>query len=1004
MAEHHLEAGIREIGLRFFEAIQDEQPSLFNMEWWTGEVLNWAMRHEHFKVRLFRFVDVLPSLTTKESLVRHLEEYFGEEDEDTPPLLRWGAKHAGLGGSLTAGLLGASLRKNIETMARQFMAGRDAEEALTKLADLREHGFAATLDVLGEAAVSDSEARTYQAKYLEVLDQLDRQSRSWPPFGAEGGDLDWGHAPRANLSVKATTLFSRTSPMAFDHAVATVTERFRPLLARAREIGAFINIDMEQHPYKDITIAVYKRLRAMEEFRDFPHLGLVLQAYRKDTPDDLDGLLQWARDEKLPIAIRLVKGAYWDYEVVTARQKNLDCPVYAEKWQTDVAFERLSRTILKNRDICYFACGTHNIRTIAAVMAMAEELRVPPSRYEFQLLYGMAEPVRKATGRLAGRVRLYCPFGELLPGMGYLVRRLLENTANESFLRQSFAEKVDPEVLLRDPEERRPAPTSTPPPTGKPAAARPATAAPAPLPFANQPAADFTVASLREAFPEAIGQWRANLGRTYPLLINGEEVFNDTLHHSVNPARPREIVGTVCQAGPEEIDRAIRAARESLESWRLTPADQRAGHLFKTAELLRRDIVSLAALQVLEVGKQWDQAHADVTEAIDFLEYYGREMIRLGQGRPMLNPPGEENRYTYEPKGIAAVIAPWNFPLAISCGMCAAALVAGNGVLYKPSNLSPVTGARLARLFLEAGVPAGVLHFVPGSGGRMGDYLVEHPEINLIAFTGSMEVGTRILEKAARVGPGQDHVKKAVIEMGGKNAIIIDDDADLDQAVPEVLASAFGYQGQKCSACSRVIVLAEIYEKFRQRLLEAADSLTLGPVEEPRHDLGPVVSGEARDKIRRYIDLARTEATILLERPAPAGEGYYVPLVILEGLTPDHRLAREEIFGPVLVLMRAEDFSQAIRLANGTRFALTGGVFSRSPKNLEYARRHFRVGNLYFNRSITGALVGRQPFGGFGLSGIGSKAGGPDYLPQFLDPVSVTENTMRRGFAPLNDR
>jgi len=356
----------------------------------------------------------------------------------------------------------------------------------------------------------------------------------------------------------------------------------------------------------------------------------------------------------------------------------------------------------------------------------------------------------------------------------------------------------------------------------------------------------------------------------------------------------------------------------------------------------------------------------------------------------------------YQPKGIAAVIAPWNFPLAISCGMSSAAIVAGNPVLYKPAGPSSVIGFTLSEIFRKAGLPAGVFNYVPGRGSVMGDYLVEHPDIALIAFTGSMEVGHRIISKASVVHPGQKQIKKVIAELGGKNAIIIDDDADLDEAIREVLHSAFAFQGQKCSACSRVIVVEPIYAKFIERLVEGAKSLAIGPAEDPTYFMGPVVDDKAQQNVLKYIDIAKNEGKTLYSSPVPAS-GYYAPLTIVDGITPEHRIAQEEVFGPILAVMKVKNFDQAIEWANSTRYSLTGALFSRSPKHLEKAREQFNVGNLYLNRGSTGALVERHPFGGFNMSGIGSKAGGPDYLLQFMDPRLVCENTMRRGFAPIEE-
>ncbi|MCA1742615.1 MAG: L-glutamate gamma-semialdehyde dehydrogenase, partial [Desulfovibrionales bacterium] len=778
----------------------------------------------------------------------------------------------------------------------------------------------------------------------------------------------------------------------FAGSVAGICQKLKPVALKAKETGAHLCIDMEQYKFKDITIEVYKRLRQDPDLKDFDQLAIVLQAYLVDTDKDLEDLLGWSRKNGLPITIRLVKGAYWDYETVIAKQNGWRIPVYTIKAETDAAFERQSRKILENSDVCYYACGSHNIRSIAAVMETAIELGVPEERYEFQVLYGMAEPVRKGLLKVAKRVRLYSPYGEILPGMAYLVRRLLENTANESFLRQSFAEDLDTDLLLEDPLVTAAREAESRKKTDKPSGDIPE--------FVNESLADFTLETERNAFPQSIARVRKEMGGDYPLIINNKEVFTDDKLTTVNPADPDEVIGHVCQASTKEVDMAMEGARQALPMWRdLSPQD-RANYLFKAADIAKKDIFNLSAWQVLEVGKQWSQAHADVGEAIDFIEYYARDMLRLGQPRRMGRAPGELNHLFYQSKGIAAVISPWNFPLAISAGMTSAAMVTGNCVLYKPAGVASAIGYGLADIYRKAGIPDGVFHFIPGRGRVIGDYIVEHPDISLIAFTGSMEVGLRIVNKASVVQEGQQQVKRVIAEMGGKNAIIIDDDADLDEAVLEVVYSAYGFQGQKCSACSRVIVLENIYDKFITRLVEAAKSLKIGPADDPTNYMGPVVDKSAQEKIKEYIELGRKEGNVLLSTDVPE-KGYYVPLTIIDGLTPENRLAQEEIFGPVLSVMKAKDFDQAIDWANSTRFALTGAVFSRSPNNLEKARKDFRVGNLYLNRGSTGALVERQPFGGFKMSGVGSKTGGPDYLIQFLDPRCVTENTMRRGFAPI---
>ena len=664
-------------------------------------------------------------------------------------------------------------------------------------------------------------------------------------------------------------------------------------------------------------------------------------------------------------------------------------PLYLKKAQSDAAFERHAGIILKNHEMCHLACASHNIRSISAVMEMAEEFGAPDNKYEFQVLYGMAEPVRKGLKKIARRIRLYAPYGDMIPGMAYLVRRLLENTSNDSFLKQTFADGGEVRKLLQNPVDLL-------------AEDKTQIQVQSSKAFVNEPMVDFKDKKQRDAFPKALGEVKKDLGRTYPLYINNKEITTSDRINSLNPNKPEEIIGTICQAGQKEIEEAIIAAISAFPAWRDTPPAERAQYLIKGAQIMRMRIYEFSAWQVLEVGKQWDQAYADLAEAIDFLEYYAKEMIRLGTAKRMGSMPGEINLHFYEPKGIAAVIAPWNFPLAISAGMVSAAIVTGNTVIYKPSSLSSVIGYHLVEVFKEAGLPAGVFNYTPGRSSVMGDSLVEHRDISMIAFTGSMEVGLHIIEKAAKVQAGQENVKKVVCEMGGKNAIIVDDDANLDEVIPGVLYSAFGFQGQKCSACSRVIVLDPIYDKFIERLKKGAAALKVGNSEDPSNYMGAVIDPAARDKMFEYIEIGKSEGNLVYQSDIP-DEGYYIPITVFEGLTPEHRIAQEEIFGPVLTVMRVKDFDQAIEWANSTKYALTGGVYSRSPDHLIQAQREFRVGNLYLNRPNTGAIVFRQPFGGSKMSGVGTKAGGPDYLLHFMDPRLVSENTMRRGFTPISE-
>ena len=983
-----VEERTQEFGQRLFAELASQKPSVFDSAQWMGKVMNWAMSKPDFRVRLLHFVDAFPTFQTGEQLQRAIQEYFTDEESDVPAFLRVGAQSSGLLGKVGSSVVGTLIRKNLESMAQHFIIGADSKTALKRMEKIRKDDYAVVLDLLGEAVVSEKEADEHQAIYLHLLDRM--HEHDFDPLGTDSEpQLDWGSQPIAQVSIKPSALYSRVDPMNFEGSVAGILTRLEPIAAKAVETGAALCLDMESYALKDITIEVFKRMRSHQDFRQHPHFGLVLQAYLRETEQDLRQLLDWMKKDELPSAIRLVKGAYWDYETVIAAQNGWPDRVWQRKPQTDVNFERCARILLENSDICYFACGSHNLRSVAMTLAHAEDLGVPDSRYEFQVLYGMAEPIRQAIFKTAGRMRLYAPFGELIPGMAYLVRRILENTANDSFLRHTFGDDMDPTILLANPAdqlEENEKPHESPRSEG----------------FTNFPATDFTREESRQEMREAIAQVRESAPELppRPLFIGGEEITTERQLKSTNPNRPSEQLGKFCLAGPEEVATTVKAAKDAFQDWKRLSMSARATYLRKAAEIARQRRWELAAWQVLEVGKQWHEATADVAESIDFLNYYAVEAERLEGNDSLMRLPGEDNRLSYGPRGVTSVIAPWNFPLAISVGMASAALVTGNTVVYKPAGASALVGYHLVELFREAGIPAGVFNYLPGNGSEIGDLLVDHPDIATIAFTGSMEVGLRIIERASVVQSGQRHVKRVIAEMGGKNAIIIDEDADLDEAVPQVLYSAFGFQGQKCSACSRVITVGSVHDRFVKRLVEAAKAWKIGPSEDPANDMGAVIDANARKKIRDLELQGALEGTVVHSSELPFRQGYYTPMTIIDGIRPEHHLAREEVFGPVLAIMEAEDFDQAIDWANQTRYALTGALFSRTPSHLDRARADFDVGNLYLNRGSTGAIVGRQAFGGAAMSGVGSKAGGPDYLLQFVNPKTITENTMRRGFAP----
>ncbi|HVF09221.1 MAG TPA: L-glutamate gamma-semialdehyde dehydrogenase, partial [Abditibacteriaceae bacterium] len=520
--------------------------------------------------------------------------------------------------------------------------------------------------------------------------------------------------------------------------------------------------------------------------------------------------------------------------------------------------------------------------------------------------------------------------------------------------------------------------------------------------FRNEPETDFDVPENQAKMRAALADVARQIGTLVTVVINSRQETSPQVAERRDPSDTAHVASRSHWATPEQAKRAVAAAQQAFPNWRETPVAERAALLRWVAQEFRWRRFEIAAWQVYEVGKPWRDADADVAEAIDFCEYYAAEMECLDAPRRR-DVPGEWNDYFYEARGPAVIIAPWNFPLAILTGMSVAAIVAGNPVVIKPSEQSARVGAFLMEALLAAGAPPGVANFLPGEGEAIGPVLVNDPRVALIAFTGSREVGLSILRDAAVVQPGQREIKRVIAELGGKNAIIVDEDADLDEAVLGVLTSAIGYAGQKCSACSRAIVIGAAYEPFCARLAEAIKSIRIGPAADPATTLGPVVDAAAQQRVREYIGIGQNEGRLLAQIEPDerlTASGFYVPAAAFTDCPPEGRLCQEEIFGPVLAVLRATNLDTALQLADNTVYALTGGFYSRSPAHIECVRREFRVGNLYINRKITGALVDRQPFGGARLSGVGSKAGGPDYLLQFLVPRTVTESVLRHGFAP----
>lgn len=942
---------------------------------WLGQLLSRTLTSDDLKIRTLRFVDALPSLQSDSALAEHIRAYFKDGDLPFPGVSRWMLQQTS-----TDKLLAASVRKVFNRVAYRFLAGANTGEALQAAYQLRQANLAPSLDLLGEVTISDRSAIRYREALIQAIREAGETIHAWP----ENPQLDHDGTntiPPLNLSIKLTSLLPRPVPQDIKNQVIDLSDRLRPVLQEARSAGLSVTVDMESYNNKDLVLGVFKSILREKEFSDWPHIGIAIQTYLKSAHEDLQQLLAWAEKRQTPFHVRLVRGAYWDEELIHAAQNGWSVPVWEGRGITDQVYEECMQILFAAAPQVIPVIATHNMRSIALALALAEQHEMQPGQFELQMIWGMGGRIPQALSNMGYRLRIYAPFGDLIPGMAYLVRRLLENSSSQQALdlfqgatpdADAFKARTPTEkITIRNPEHT----------------------------FNNTATFRFIDAGERHQFTAALDEARGELGDNYPLLIGGREIQINNRIDSFNPARPEQLVGRVAAANTEHVEEAVSAARTASSQWQNTNFDYRAGLLEKAAEKLEARRAEFAAWEILEAGKNWSEADADVAEAIDFLRYYALLGRQYEKGH-LQDTPGQTNRTFYRGRGIGVVLPPWNFPLAILTGMTAATLVTGNTCVLKPSSLTPVVGARFARLMHELDLPPGVLNFVPGEGRNIGDQLVHHPNIVNIAFTGSREVGLGIIQKANGSAGRWPMLKRVIAEMGGKNAVIVDEDADLEEAVKGIIQSAFGFQGQKCSACSRVIVVGDIHDRLVQLLTEASASLRPGFPEEPGSELGPVIDEVARERIERAILDAEKYANLHWRGDAQE-LGFYVPPTIFTHVPSNSELAQEEIFGPVIAVLKASDFEEAIKLANATRYALTGGIYSRHPDHLEQACKEFAVGNLYLNRGITGALVGRQPFGGFRHSGTGPKAGGPDYLLPFMEPRTIVENTLRKGAAPV---
>lgn len=938
---------------------------LLDLSWWSQQVLLFSSKNSRLQKQLFKFVDLYPSLKTPEMVSKYLLEYMREEDLFLGDLIYFAARLP-----LGASLVDYFTKFGVKSLAKNFIVDNDEQKLSKKIEELRLSGLDCTLDILGELAISQEESEKYLQTYLDLLETK----------------------PGIALSVKLSSLCPQMKASAYELNKKTLKDNLAKIFRAALGNGSEITIDSEHYDTKTLFFDTVKELLLTEEFKNWSGAGVVIQAYLKESRSDLISFIEFSQKRKASLKIRLVKGAYWDYERAVAIQNNWNIPVYERKVETDKNYEELLELLFKNNKYIFPAIASHNIRSIALTIELARLYKVDKDRYEFQFLYGMLDHMKFFLRERAYGVRVYLPCGDLVEGMAYLVRRLLENTANDSFLFQSLSDD-NLDKLIQKPVSNNLLSIKLDDCTGQE--------------FTNSPLLDFSKIRTRFEMQFAIEQLMKQITQrpleVYP-IVNGKDVLLRKTFASVNPSQKSQVVAYAHAAEISDVNFAVNNSKQAFMWWSHLAVQKRINIMKAFARLLERKRQDYAALLILEAAKTWNEANAELSEAIDFIYYYAEQAESVFSENELRSLPGEANTNIYKALGVTAVISPWNFPLAILLGMTSAALLTGNTVIIKPSEEAPAIAYKLVTdlnkvirdsfPFKDTKYAESVVQLLLGSGTEIGAELVKHKDINLITFTGSHETGMQI-NKSLNEHP---HLKKKLIaEMGGKNAIVADETADLDQLIPAILKSAFSFSGQKCSACSRLILVSSIYEKVKERLVAAVGAINIGPAYLAESDMTSLINEKAFKKFEAYFNLAKREASILIGNCSMDKDSFKAAPVIVENVSPRSALAQDEIFAPILCLFAVDDFNSAIDLANDSKYGLTGAVFSRSPENIDYAKENFNVGNLYINQACTGAIVSRQAFGGTKLSSIGYKAGGSNYLLQFLEEKTVTENTMRHG-------
>lgn len=1012
-----IERRIVEIGMEIFERAVEASPRAWQRDWWLEQMTRVVDSDARLKAAVFQFVDCLPTLADDAAIARHLWEYLTARQAPIPRCGAWILDCARRGGPL-AGLVGRCAHIGARMMAGRFVTGHDAASTFRTLQQLRHNGLAFTLDVLGESTTSHERADAYVKTYLDLMTDLCPLTAGWPAAPILD-DTDFGPQPRVNISIKLTGLDPHFDPICPEASIEAVCRRLRPLLRCARELSAFLNIDIESFKHRTLTFDLFESVLSEPEFRDFPDVGIVVQAYLRDGEHDLARMIDFARRRGTRFAVRLVKGAYWDSETTFAVRNATPPPVWTRKWESDACYERMARDLLEARQWIRPCFASHNVRTIAAVMGWAERLGAAPTGYEFQMLYGMGDPLKQAVARMGRCVRVYAPCGDMIPGMAYLIRRLLENTSNDSFLKQGFRDRTMYDRRLADPASARPSSAPLPrlhysdPPDD-----------PAPLGrvFRHTPRWGFVLREQRERMMAALKS-NPQPGHEHVLLIAGQPVSTESRFNVVNPARPSEVLAVVHLAGVPEADMATAAAVRAWPTWRDQPAMDRCRALAKWADVMEQARAELAAALVKQVGMLWREADAEIAAAIDYVRLHAQIAEVWCDGVRRRGVPGEDNVTRWSPKGVCVIVSDIASPLAFMIGTASAAIAAGNVVIAVFPAQVAASARHVLHLATEAGTPFGVLTGLPVGDESVALHLAQHGDVRLVAAAGSGRTCQTLHTASTIIRTGQRRMRTCLMEWHGDAAMIIDDDADVDAAVGGALQSAFRFAGQARDVVNHVIAVGRVYETFVARLREAIGSLRVGDPADPTTHIGPVIDATSRDVLQTFIEREERAGRALGRGRCPIGsaDGYFVEPILLSGSRatatggvrhgPDGHAdvsVHPEAKGPLLWLSRAESFQDAVRWVNDLPGARIAGVYSRSPMNIEQARRLLDVSTLFINRPTIGGEVDRHPLGASSVGGGeiartfagGIRLGDSRFLLNFFDARTVSENTLRHGFAP----